>query len=93
MQMICTHGKRNRLSNLISLVPSSKKVMESFIYHIKKLFKGNNCLGAFWQGNLKHRAMDGTEISQTPPSDEEEEEANGDAEEESECEAQNEREQ
>eukprot|EP00954_Amorphochlora_amoebiformis_P002229 174719-Amorphochlora_amoeboformis.AAC.1 len=73
MQMICTHGKRNRVSNLISIIPTSKKVLENFIYQVKKIFKGNDCLGAFWQGNLKHRGMDGKEISQPQSSDEEDE--------------------
>lgn len=70
MQMICTHGKRTRSVSLIGLVPASKKVMETFIYQVKKLFKNNDCLRAFWQGNLKHRAMDGREIVATQSSQE-----------------------
>ncbi len=65
MQMICAHGKKTRSTTLISVIPAAKKLMESFIYQIKKMFKSTHNRGAFWQGNLKQRAMDGTPISQS----------------------------
>eukprot|EP00808_Paulinella_micropora_P030189 g12033.t1 len=73
LQVICTHGKRKKMS-YTALVPQAKKMMESFIYKVKALCMANDVLQAFWQGPLKNRAIDGSELREEEPEDEEEEE-------------------
>eukprot|EP00455_Lapot_gusevi_P043783 TRINITY_DN5377_c0_g1_i5.p1 TRINITY_DN5377_c0_g1~~TRINITY_DN5377_c0_g1_i5.p1 ORF type:complete len:318 (-),score=83.91 TRINITY_DN5377_c0_g1_i5:33-848(-) len=62
MQIICAHGKKICDTSISTNVPFVKRAMESFIYHVKAVFKNNGMLAAFYQGNLKNKSLDGTEI-------------------------------
>eukprot|EP00002_Diphylleia_rotans_P012860 TRINITY_DN250_c0_g1_i9.p1 TRINITY_DN250_c0_g1~~TRINITY_DN250_c0_g1_i9.p1 ORF type:complete len:1709 (-),score=385.21 TRINITY_DN250_c0_g1_i9:107-5233(-) len=75
IQAICAHGKVIRDVQMTTYIPSMKKVLESLIFKVKFVLKTNNCLGAFWLGNLKHRDVSGVEVqSQVPGSSSEGEE-------------------
>ncbi len=78
MQIICAHGKKLKVQSILQNVPAVKKAMEKFIYQIKSFCKANNILNAFWQGNLKHRDMDGKEIDSSQAADEDETESEND---------------
>ena len=37
--------------------------MESVIFRVKEILTKSGCSGAFWMGNLKHRDLEGHELS------------------------------
>ena len=67
LQIICNHLKysksRGEKSNDPLAIPNLKKTLESLIFRVKDILTRSGCLGAFWMGNLKHRDLDGQEIS------------------------------
>jgi len=40
---------------LTNQVPQLKRTLESFVYRVKAMLTVNQCLQAFWLGNLKNR--------------------------------------
>jgi len=40
---------------LTNQVPQLKKTLEGFVYRVKAMLTVNQCLQAFWLGNLKNR--------------------------------------
>ncbi|KAF9181157.1 Fanconi anemia group D2 protein [Haplosporangium sp. Z 11] len=72
---VCGHAKASRDQTLVTMVPSVKKTLESFIFQVKLMLEDNDAGVAFWLGNLKHRNLAGEEISsQLPVSSEDEHE-------------------
>ncbi|KAJ3413081.1 Fanconi anemia group D2 protein [Chytridiales sp. JEL 0842] len=70
LQTICNEIKAGRDNALIAHVPPLRKVLESFLFEVKKILEMNDCLQAFWVGNLKHKNLNGEAISsQIPISD------------------------
>lgn len=67
LQIICNHLKysksRGEKSNDSLSIPNLKKTLETLIFRVKEILTRSGCLGAFWMGNLKHRDLDGQEIS------------------------------
>lgn len=66
LQIICNHLKYMKGGNkaaISSSIPYLKRDMERLIFRIKELVGRSGCIGAFWMGNLKHRALDGQELS------------------------------
>lgn len=66
LQVICNHlkyapGNKNTSDPLA--IPNLKRSLESVIFRVKELLTRSGCLGAFWMGNLKHRDLEGQEIS------------------------------
>ncbi len=43
--------------SLTNQVPLVKKVLETFVYRVKAMLTVNQCLEAFWLGNLKNRDL------------------------------------
>ena len=87
LQMICTSTKTDNDIALANHVPFLKKSLEAVVYRVQAMLAANNCVDAFWMGNLKNRDLEGEEImSQVAEEgeEEEEEEADGDEEEEEE---------
>lgn len=69
MQMLCTHCKDTKDLELTIKVPPTKKALETLVFKVKAMLEANQCAGAFWMGNLKHRNLAGKEIpSQISPS-------------------------
>ncbi len=65
LQVICNHLKYdiiNKSSDQLA-IPNLKRSLESVIFRVKELLTRSGCLGAFWMGNLKHRDLDGQELS------------------------------
>eukprot|EP01041_Mallomonas_annulata_P003326 gene3326-6581_t len=71
LQILCSHAKLMRDKNLSQEAPHIKKLLEQVIYRMKALLEDNNCAGAFWVGNLKHRRLDGTELGDEQEDEEE----------------------
>ncbi|OAJ39811.1 hypothetical protein BDEG_23626 [Batrachochytrium dendrobatidis JEL423] len=67
LQSVCSETKVSKDTNLAASVPPLRKVMELFLYEIKKLLADNNSLQAFSIGNLKHRDISGGLISSQIP--------------------------
>eukprot|EP00736_Rhodelphis_marinus_P013546 Rmarinus@m.14219 len=67
LQYLCEHGKIERQNVLVSQVPPLKRALEAFLYKVKVMCASNDSLGAFWLGNLKHRTIDGEEVSSQLP--------------------------
>lgn len=68
LQIICNHLKytksRGEKSGSDPLaIPNLKKTLESLIFRVKDILTRSGCLSAFWMGNLKHRDLEGQEIS------------------------------
>jgi hypothetical protein len=80
IQTLCNHIKATKDKSLLKRVPPLKKSLEASLVRVKQMLQANNCHGAFWVGNLKHKGLDGKEVeSQIPlkreePVDEEEDE-------------------
>ena len=47
-------------------VPIVKRSLETLIYRVKLMLDNNECVNSFEQGNLKHRELDGREVSSQP---------------------------
>lgn len=62
LQVICNYLKGQKKSHTQVNLPFMKKSLESILFRVKEMLQANNCLSAFWVGNLKHRAIDGTEV-------------------------------
>ncbi|PJF16622.1 hypothetical protein PSACC_03619 [Paramicrosporidium saccamoebae] len=69
LQIMCNHLKPQRLPKYRNLLPPMRRVLESLLYGVKQLLQANNCLSAFWIGNLKHRTIDGAEANSQVPLD------------------------
>jgi Fanconi anemia group D2 protein len=63
IQSLCAHSKSNE-SKLASLVPSVRKVLESFLFKIKAMMQENNMGRRFWLGNLKPKSITGEAITE-----------------------------
>lgn len=62
IQIIINHLKPSKKATLKSLLPPMRRALETLLFGVKGMLEANNCLSAFWVGNLKHRAIDGSEI-------------------------------
>lgn len=66
LQIMCDHYKINKGHQSRSmgvLIPGMRRALERVPLHVKQILQANECLSAFWMGNLKHRSLDGNEIS------------------------------
>jgi hypothetical protein len=65
LQIICNHLKYKATTSKMSsiFIPNLKKTMESVIFRVKEILTKSGCSGAFWMGNLKHRDLEGHELS------------------------------
>ncbi|KAL3314165.1 Fanconi anemia group D2 protein, partial [Cichlidogyrus casuarinus] len=65
LQRVCIHAKTHRaLPHLVSQIPKIRQCLETFLYKVKLIMAKNQCVGAFWLGNLKNRDLHGLEIRQ-----------------------------
>lgn len=71
MNVISSHGKREKDVNVSREAPRVRKVCETFIHNVKSLMRQNGILDAFWGGNLRDKHIDGTLVR--------EDESSGDA--------------
>lgn len=67
LQIICNHLKYSKScgdkpNDLLS-IPNLKRTLESLIFRVKDILTRSGCLSIFWMGNLKHRDLEGQEIS------------------------------
>ncbi|KAJ1343774.1 hypothetical protein BSLG_001666 [Batrachochytrium salamandrivorans] len=67
LQSVCSETKVSKDNSLAASVPPLRKVLELFLYEVKKLLADNNSLQAFSIGNLKHRDISGGLISSQIP--------------------------
>lgn len=67
IQTICSHVKSTKDKKLLRWVPPLKRSLESALIRVKQMLEANNCHGAFWMGNLKHKGLDGKEVSAQIP--------------------------
>lgn len=68
LQIICNHLKYANGKNINSkadplAIPNLKRSLEAVIFRVKEILTRSGCLGAFWMGNLKHRDLEGQELS------------------------------
>ena len=89
LQILCNHLKYSNIKTSDPLlIPNLKKSLESVIFRVKEILTRSGCLGAFWMGNLKHRNLEGQELSsqvellqlRKDPEEEGEEEEEGEGE-------------
>jgi len=65
LQIICNHLKYSSGASSVSttIIPNLKKTLESLIFRVKEILSKSGCSNAFWMGNLKHRDLEGQELS------------------------------
>jgi hypothetical protein len=83
IQTFCNHIKANKDKTLLKRVPPLKRSLETSLLRVKQMLQANNCHGAFWVGNLKHKGLDGREVESQIPL--KREEISEDEEEPSDC--------
>lgn len=73
LQNLCADGKAKRDAALVSLVPLTRKSLETLVYKIKALCAANSLdPSAYRVANLRHKTVSGAEVSsQAPAADEE----------------------
>ncbi|KAJ1507199.1 Fanconi anemia group D2 protein [Coelomomyces lativittatus] len=67
LQAICGYSKVSANPLLISQVPKTRKILESFLQAAKCLLIQHKCEDAWWIGSLKHRDMQGQVVSSQVP--------------------------
>lgn len=79
LQTFCNHIKATKDKGLLKRVPPVKRSLEASLLRVKQMLQANNCHGAFWVGNLKHKGLDGREVeSQIPLKRQDEDEGEAD---------------
>ena len=66
----CQNLKKN--TSITSLVPHTKRALETFVFKIRAIFIKLNKDDLFELGNLKHKNLDGSKIVVRDSNDEEE---------------------
>ena len=61
--MLCSEGKTKAALPLTAKVPAVKRTVEKFVFCLKHFLYEVNKGGAFWLGNLKHKDLQGNEVS------------------------------
>ncbi|XP_057862467.2 uncharacterized protein LOC131070824 isoform X1 [Cryptomeria japonica] len=75
IQTLCSEAKGFKRTAVTSKVPVVKRSMERYVFCVKALLHSTSHGDSFWMGNLKHKDLQGREISsQLHVSEEEEEE-------------------
>ncbi|KAJ3089632.1 Fanconi anemia group D2 protein [Quaeritorhiza haematococci] len=67
LQSICGHSKVTKDTVLVANVPLVRRSLETLLFKVKMMLQENDALKAFWLGNLKHRDLDGNEVSSQIP--------------------------
>lgn len=67
IQAFCNHIKAIKDKTLLKRVPPLKRSLEASLLRVKQMLQANNCHGAFWVGNLKHKGLDGKEVESQIP--------------------------
>ncbi len=60
MHILISYAKRSRDKSMVWEAPKCRKILEKFIFRVKKILQTNNCMEAMFVGNLKARNLDGT---------------------------------
>jgi hypothetical protein len=66
LQSLINYAKRHQISNLLRLTPQAAKVMEQFIFSVKKISKNNKIESAMQIGTLRQRRPDGSFVPDEP---------------------------
>ncbi|KAK3277486.1 hypothetical protein CYMTET_14509, partial [Cymbomonas tetramitiformis] len=74
LQVVVGEGKTRQCGPLTAKVPGVKRSLERFVFQVKLLTHNSDAGNLFWMGNLKHKDLQGHEISSQVPRDEEEDE-------------------
>ncbi|KAJ7964604.1 Fanconi anemia group D2 protein-like [Quillaja saponaria] len=63
IQTLCSEAKGMKRTNITSKIPSTKRSMERFLFHVKALLYTTPSGCTFWMGNLKHKDLSGEVVS------------------------------
>ncbi|GMI55919.1 hypothetical protein TeGR_g12680, partial [Tetraparma gracilis] len=74
LNIMASHAKRERITEVVRETPRMKKILEAFIYKIKMLMKQFGAVGAITNAHLVSKNIDGTLVNQPESESEEEEE-------------------
>nr|GMC99589.1 Fanconi anemia group D2 protein homolog isoform X1 [Ipomoea batatas] len=74
IQTLCSEAKGLKQTTITSKIPSTKRSMERFLFHVKALLHSTSSGCTFWMGNLKHKNLVGDIVSSQAYKEEEEEE-------------------
>ncbi|XP_050224331.1 uncharacterized protein LOC126674021 isoform X2 [Mercurialis annua] len=62
MQTLCSEAKVSKQITITSKIPSTKRAVERFLFHVKALLHTAPNAPTFWMGNLKHKDLTGQVI-------------------------------
>lgn len=75
IQTLCSEAKGFKRTVVTSKIPAVKRSMERYLFCVKALLHSTSHGNSFWMGNLKHKDLQGREVSsQLHVSEEEEDE-------------------
>ncbi|XP_020092932.1 Fanconi anemia group D2 protein isoform X2 [Ananas comosus] len=63
IQTLCSEAKGSKRIMITSKIPSTKRSMERFLFHVKALLHNPSSGSTFWMGNLKHKDLYGQVLS------------------------------
>ncbi|KAH6772470.1 fanconi anemia group D2 protein [Perilla frutescens var. frutescens] len=76
VQTICSEAKGSKQTAITGKIPSTKRAMERFLFHVKALLYTTPSGCTFWMGNLKHKDLMGQVVSSQAYLDDENDEIN-----------------
>lgn len=63
LQALCSEAKGMKQTAITIKIPSTKRSLERFLFHVKALLHSTPNRGIFWMGNLKHKDLTGHVVS------------------------------
>ncbi|WCJ28680.1 hypothetical protein M5689_010363 [Euphorbia peplus] len=63
IQTLCSEAKGSKQIVITSKIPSTKRSIERFLFHVKALLHTKASANTFWMGNLKHKDLNGQIVS------------------------------
>ncbi|XP_065854145.1 uncharacterized protein [Euphorbia lathyris] len=63
IQTLCSEAKGSKQIVITSKIPSTKRSIERFLFHVKALLHTKASASTFWMGNLKHKDLNGQIVS------------------------------
>lgn len=81
IQTLCSEAKGSKQTAITGKIPSTKRSMERFLFHVKALLYATPSGCSFWMGNLKHKDLMGQIVSSQAYLDDQNDEINEDPEE------------
>eukprot|EP00257_Ricinus_communis_P018264 XP_015576929.1 Fanconi anemia group D2 protein homolog isoform X1 [Ricinus communis] len=78
IQTLCSEAKVLKKIAVTSKIPSTKRAIERFLFHVKALLHATSNARTFWMGNLKHKDLMGQVVGSQVYGDDQDADVDGD---------------